>query len=167
VKTTAHLWQDSGSTKQAEVVDFAGFNPFRDLPSAAHEVNDRQVVALAADVLGYSYPVLTAAVLRDWNLQMIGETEGSRDAASARALGKGMLRMALRDLTDFYVKLDRAESHAEPSKSLWPLVGTPAWLHAEMPDIRWKRGTTAPVIQWPVPGDYGANDNPKYSVDAA
>lgn len=141
-------WSDAGTSKAHEVVDNAGFNPFRDLPPAAADVNAKQEVALAASVLGSSYPVLMAAVVRSWTLQAIGETEGSKDAASARAIGKGMLRLSLQHLVDFFLKLDRIALDGTPTNLVWPMVGTPAWRFAEMPDIRWKRETTKADPLW-------------------
>lgn len=160
--------QDNGTSRLPGVVDNAGFNPHRDLPAAAHEIYDRQVIALAADVLGYSYPVLAAMVLRSWNLQQVGETEGARDPASARGVGKGMMRMALSDLVDFYTKLDRLDESGVPTTLIWPLVGTPAWQFAEMPDIRWKRGTTSGVVEYPGNESVSVvSDAMGYRVDAA
>lgn len=141
-------WSDPGTSNAFEVVDNAGFNVFRDLPPAANDVNSKQEVALAASVLGSSYPVLVAGIMRNWTLQMIGETEGTKDAASARAMGKGLLRLSLQHLVDFFLKLDRMETDGAPTALLWPLVGTPAWQFAEMPDIRWKREVTKPDPLW-------------------
>ncbi len=136
-------WNDAGTAALGNVVDCSAFDAFRDTPAPGEEISAKQTLALAATALGPAYPVVVAAVCRGWNLQQIGETEveiGS-NAATARGVGKGMLRIALRSLTAFWLAFDR---HVEgtPLIRTWPLVATPAWLFADMPDIRWRRGTT-------------------------
>jgi hypothetical protein len=79
------------------------------------------------DVLGNDYEVLCAAIERGWTNQKIGETEGYTDRASASACGKGMLRSALRNLSRFYVSLDRLEERGERPPDVWPLVGAYTW----------------------------------------
>jgi hypothetical protein len=141
-------FEDGGTLPAFEVVDCASFNVFRDLPPAALTTQYKQVVALAADVLGGHYPVLVHLLTKGWTAQMLGETEGFVDRASASACGKGMLRAALRQLSTFFMKLDRLEQEGEPTQCAWRLVGTPAWQFVDVPDVRWKRGSKA----W-MPGD--------------
>jgi hypothetical protein len=50
-----------------------------------------------------------------------------------------MVRSALRNLSRFYLGVDRLESGFEKPNAVWPLVGTSAWLFAEAPDAGWKR----------------------------
>lgn len=136
-------WVDGGTTLLGNGVDCSAFDVYRDIPPPGEEISSKQTLALAATALGPAYPIVVAAVCRGWNLQQIGETEveiGS-NGATARGVGKGMLRLALRSLTAFWLAFDR---HVEgtPLIRTWPLVATPAWLFADMPDIRWRRGTT-------------------------
>lgn len=136
-------WVDGGTASLGNVVDCSAFDAYRDIPPPGEEISAKQTIALAATVLSAEYPIIVAAVCRGWNLQQIGETEveiGS-NGATARSVGKGMLRLALRSLTAFWLAFDR---HVEgtPLIRTWPLVATPAWLFADMPDIRWRRGTT-------------------------
>jgi hypothetical protein len=106
-------FEDSSTPSSCEVVDSAGWNPTRDLAPHAHQLYAQQVVALMADVLGSDYKVLCAGIERGWTGREIGETEGFKDRASASACGKGMLRSALRNLSRFYVCLDRLEERGE------------------------------------------------------
>jgi hypothetical protein len=85
----------------------------------------RQIVSLAADVLGHDYKVLTSLILDNWTARMIGEDELFMDRTTASACGKGMLRSALRNLSRFYLKLDRLEHSGERPQDVWPLIGTP------------------------------------------
>jgi hypothetical protein len=85
----------------------------------------RQVVSLAEDVLGHDFSVLKSTIVSNWTARMIGEDEGFMDRATASACGKGMLRSALRNLSRFYLKLDRLERCDERPHDVWPLVGTP------------------------------------------
>jgi hypothetical protein len=100
------------------------------------------------DVLASDYPILMAAIDRNWTARDIGETEGYKDRVTAAACGKGMLRGSLKKLTTFFLSLDRVEIDGHPHKVVWPLVGTQAWIFAEMPDVRWKR--TKDAIAKPV-----------------
>ncbi|MDG4854064.1 MULTISPECIES: hypothetical protein [unclassified Mesorhizobium] len=138
-------WKDGGEII-SDVVDNGGFNLFRDLPYAAGSIQARQVIALAADVLGSCYPIIVAGACRNWTLLQLGETEADIGSppATLRSIGKGLLRVALRDLSAFYVKLDRAEA-GEATQPTWPLVGTPAWRFADMPTPAWRRGETQPA----------------------
>lgn len=137
------LWKDGGEIIM-DVVDNGGWNVFRDLPYAAGSIQARQVVALAADVLGSCYPIVVAAACRNWTLLQLGETEAEVGSppASLRSIGKGLLRVALRELSSFYMKMDRAEAGEVKPLPTWPLVGTPAWLFADMPTPAWRRGET-------------------------
>jgi hypothetical protein len=100
---------------------------FRDMPPHALSISAKQAVALAAEVLGSDYAVLYAAIDRSWSNRWLGETEGFTDRASASACGKGMLRGALRNLSRFFLSLDRLEAGIERARDVWPLVGTSAW----------------------------------------
>ena len=149
-------WVDDGGAV-SEVFDNSGFNVFRDLPSAAQSINHKQIVSLAADVLGGSYPVCVALLVSRFNLLELGETEGLVDPASARSCGKGMMRAAMRDLSAFFRALDRAEADAASLKSLWPLlgerrawsqVGTPTWQSVDAPDMRWRRRDIGPAANF-------------------
>jgi hypothetical protein len=134
-------FSDSKSSAAGEVVDFARWCPMRDLHKPAYRIQAQQAISLAAADLGHSYAILNALLTRSWTLQMIGETEGFKGRASASACGKGMVRSALRDLSKFYLGLDRLESGFEKPIAVWPLVGTSAWLFAESPDAGWKRAS--------------------------
>ena len=120
-------------------VDNSGWNPHRDIAPHAKWLLASQTLALAADVLGSDYPILMAAIDRNWTARDIGEPEGYKDRVTAAACGKGMLRGSLRKLATFFLSLDRVEIDGHPQKAVWPLVGTHAWIFAEMPDVRWKR----------------------------
>jgi hypothetical protein len=96
----------------------------------------RQVISLAEDVLGDDYTVLTSAIVNNWTARTIGENEGFMDRASASACGKGMLRSALRNLSRFYLRLDRLEHSGCRPLDVWPLIGTP---------------TAAPSVVYPGP----------------
>jgi hypothetical protein len=69
----------------------------------------RQVVSLAEDVLGHDYKVLTSLIIDNWTARTIGENEGYMNRATASAFGMGMIRSVLRNLSRFYLKLDRLE----------------------------------------------------------
>jgi hypothetical protein len=116
-------FEDSTTPAECEVVDCGGWNQYRDLAPHAHQSYAQQVVALMTDVLGNDYEVLCAAIERGWKSQQIGETEGYTNRASASACGKGMLRSALRNLSRFYVSLDRIEERGERPPDVWPLIG--------------------------------------------
>jgi hypothetical protein len=88
----------------------------------------RQVVSLAEDVLGHDFKVLKSAIVNKWTARMIGEDEGFMDRATASACGKGMLRSALRNLSRFYLNLDRLECSDQRPHDVWPLVGKPTSL---------------------------------------
>jgi hypothetical protein len=88
-------------------------------------LHTRQVVSLAEDVLGHDYKVLTYLILDNWTARTIGENEGYMNRATASACGIGMIRSALRNLSRFYLKLDRLEQSGERPVDVWPLVGTP------------------------------------------
>jgi hypothetical protein len=140
----------SGGEVIMDVVDNGGFNVHRDLPYAAGSIQARQVIALAADVLGSCYPIIVAAACRNWTQLQLGETEAEIGSppATLRSIGKGMLRVALRELASFYLKLDRTESGEAKPKATWPLVGTPAWIFADMPTPAWRRGETASAVMF-------------------
>ncbi|TIP28251.1 MAG: hypothetical protein E5X67_12010 [Mesorhizobium sp.] len=142
----ADAWKDGGEII-SDVVDNGGFNVFRDLPYAAGSIHARQVIALAADVLGTCYPIVVAAACRNWTLLQLGETEAEIGSppATLRSIGEGLLRVALRELSAFYVKMDRAEAGETALKPTWPLVGTPAWLFADMPTPAWRRDQAQPA----------------------
>lgn len=132
-------FSDSKTSAAGEVVDFARWCPSRDLHKPAYRIQAKQAIALAAHYLGHDYAILNALMNRSWTLQMIGETEGYNDRAAASACGKGMVRSALRNLSRFYLGLDRLERGCEKPTAVWPLVGTSAWLFAESPNAGWKR----------------------------
>jgi hypothetical protein len=119
-------FEDSATPADFGAVDNAGWSPY-DLAPLAHQSYAQQVVALMADVLGSDYRVLCAAIERGWTSQQIGETEGYTDRGSASACGKGMLRSALRNLSRFYVGLDRLEERGGRPPDVWPLVGAYTW----------------------------------------
>jgi hypothetical protein len=120
-------FEDSETPAHCEAVDNAGWNPYRDSEPHVRQIYAQQVVALMADVLGSDYKVLCAAIERSWTSQQIGETEGYTNRGSASACGKGMLRSALRNLSRFYVCLDRLEERGDRPQDVWPLVGTLNW----------------------------------------
>jgi hypothetical protein len=175
-------YKDTNSHDSYSCVDNGSWNVFRDLAPAALLVLNKQTVALAADWLGSDYRVLIAAIDKGWTAAMIGETEGyTLGSATARACGIGMLRSALRNLSDFFVKLDRLESGeaavkgarstvaqtpvkspegvtlnpkpapAPPLAALWTLVGTPMWIFDGIPAAWMKTSIATQII--------GANDN--------
>lgn len=120
-------------------VDNNTWNPYRDIAPHAKWLHAKQIVALAADILSCDYPILMAVIDRNWTIRQIGETEGYTDRITAAACGKGMVRGSLRKLTKFFLALDRVEINGNAPKVVWPLVGSSAWMFAEMPDVRWKR----------------------------
>jgi hypothetical protein len=85
----------------------------------------RQVISLAEDVLGDDYNVLKSLILDNWTAQMIGENELFMDRATASGCGMGMIRSALRNLSRFYLRLDRLEQSGDRPLDVWPLIGTP------------------------------------------
>jgi hypothetical protein len=133
-------FEDSALPSHCEVVDFAGWNPYRDPAPHVYQLYAQQIVALMADVLGNDYEVLCAAIERGWTSQQIGETEGYKDRASASACGKGMQRAALRNLSRFYVCLDRLEDRGERPPDVWPLVGAYTW-----PSVKFTNQAAVPV----------------------
>lgn len=130
-------FEDCATVDSCSAVDFARWDVFRDIPPAAQLIQAQQTVALAANVLGSDFPLLCAAIDRGWTARMVGETEGFTDRASASACGKGMIRSALRNLSRFYVGLQRLEWGLEGAKQIWPIVGTDAWRFVELNDHRW------------------------------
>jgi hypothetical protein len=133
-------FEDSTTPADFEVVDNAGWNPYRDSEPHGRQLYAQQVVALMADVLGNDYEVLRALIERGFTSQQIGETEGYTNRASASACGKGMLRSALRNLSRFYVSLDRLEERGERPPDAWPLVGAYTW-----PPVRYTSGQYRPL----------------------
>ena len=149
-------FEDSETPAHCEAVDNAGWNPYRDLAPHVRPLYAQQVVSLMIDVLGSDYEVLCAAIERSWTRKQIGETEGYTDRASASGCGTGMLRSALRNLSRFYVSLDRLEERGERPPDMWPLVGAYTW-----PPVRYTPGhhrsqdlagfmnqATGPVRKW-------------------
>jgi hypothetical protein len=115
----------------------------------------QQVVSLMTEVLGGDYEVLFAAIERRWTNRSLGEREGFTDRASASACGKGMLRGALRNLSRFYVGLDRLEGRGDRPQDVWPLVGTLNWPpvkytpgHYRQRDAHFLNRTAGPVRKW-------------------
>jgi hypothetical protein len=80
-----------------------------------------------SSVLGADYDVLEAFIVRRWTLKEVGETQGYKDRASASACGKGMIRSALRNLSRFFISLDRLEERGHRPQDVWPLLGTLNW----------------------------------------
>lgn len=143
--------EDAAEQKdEAEPFDNLRFNIHRDLPPAVSRIHAKQVIALAAETLESDYPILIALIQKGWTASMIGETQGyAESSATARACGMGMLRNALRKLDSFFVKLDRLENGAEPTRQVWRLVGTPLWLFDGIPKA-WT---------WRKPPEGADNDN--------
>ncbi|WFU23156.1 hypothetical protein QA649_34510 [Bradyrhizobium sp. CB1717] len=107
-------------------------------PTAIRILHARQVVDLAADVLGRDFQLLRTMIADNWTARMIGETEGFTDRTTASACGKGMLRAALRNLSRFLAGLDRLEERGERPHDRWRLVGTLNWPIAKYPEApRW------------------------------
>jgi hypothetical protein len=116
----------------------------------------RQVISLAEDVLGDDYKVLTSLILDNWTARTIGENEGYMNRATASACGIGMIRSALRNLSRFYLKLDRLEHGGERPPDVWPLIGTPKSIATPVlpGPFRWRGNSywnqaRGPVIQVP------------------
>jgi hypothetical protein len=93
----------------------------------------RQLVSLAEDVLGYDFKVLKSVIVDNWTARMIGEDELFMDRATASACGTGTIRSALRNLSRFYLNLDRLELSGQRPLDVWPLIGKPAKLPPATP----------------------------------
>jgi hypothetical protein len=126
----------NGVPAECRVVDNAD-----DTPDAIRILYASQVISLAAEVLGRDFALLRAVIDHNWTTQMIGESEGFTGRATASACGKGMLRAALRNLSRFYIGLDRLEERGERPQDIWPLIGTQNWPPVVYPPtIRWQHG---------------------------
>lgn len=78
---------------------------FRELCAAAERPGGfeaRQVLESAQRRLGENFTVIFDVAERGVTLRQLGEREGFRDRAVATAAGVGLLRSALRALTDFF-----------------------------------------------------------------
>jgi hypothetical protein len=107
-------------------------------PDQIRVLHALQLIALAQDVLGHDFKVNKRLVADNWTARMIGEDEGFMDRASASACGKGIIRSALRNLSRFYVGIDRLEESGQRPPDVWPLVGTvPRIRHPR--EYRWLR----------------------------
>jgi hypothetical protein len=88
-------------------------------------IHARQVVAVAEDFLCDGFRVLKRVMVDCWNAQMVGSESGRHNnRASASAAGQAMILAALRQLTQFYEKLDRIERSGESPRFVMPMVGT-------------------------------------------
>ncbi len=133
---------DEGTSRESGFVDYASYNVFRDTPPPAYGVLAKQTISLAAIVLGPAYRVVVAFLVRRWTLQMIGETETNASRATASAFGNGMVRSAMRQLSEFYARLDRL-NQGLPTKTIWPLVGTGQWMF--MDEMERRAGPALPA----------------------
>ena len=147
-------FDDTDTPADSGAVDCAAWNPYRDSEPHVRKLYGQQVAALMSSVLGADYDVLEAFIVRRWTARQIGETQGYKDRASASACGKGMIRSALRNLSRFYLGLDRLEERGQRPQDVWPLLGTLNWPVKRTPgyyrprDNMFTNKTAGPVRQY-------------------
>ena len=78
-------FDDTDTPADFEVIDGAGWNPYRDQEPHVRELYGKQVAALMSEVLGADYDVLEAFIVRRWTAKEIGETQGYKNRATASA----------------------------------------------------------------------------------
>lgn len=120
------------------VVDCAGFNSYRDLEAPLRIVLAHQILASMKQYLGSGFFVLEAAIWKRWSLHKIGQTEPGKDRATVAGVGRGLVVSSIRQLSLFFLAMDRLERNDAGIPGFWKLIGTSSWLFETVSDSRRK-----------------------------